>query len=80
MPAQVVIHEALDEPVAVVVAGVHAQFERLARPPAGVGEDLGIQLLGEESVRRALVHEDRRVERAPGHERARVVLEPLRLV
>ena len=41
MPAQVVLDEALDEEVAVVVAAAHVQFEWLAGAAAGFGEQLG---------------------------------------
>ena len=52
VPGQVIRHERLDEVVAVVVAGLHPQLERLAGAAAGLGEELGLQLLGEEFVRR----------------------------
>src|SRR5690606_37613999 len=57
--AQVVRDEALDEPVTVVVAGLHAQFERLARRAACRLEALRLQLAVKEPVRVALVDEDR---------------------
>ena len=45
MVAQVVFDEALDEPVAVVVAGLHAERQRLAGIAACLFEQLGAQLL-----------------------------------
>lgn len=58
--AQVVVHEALDEVVAVVVARVAAQRERLAHGRAGGLEQVRVQLLGQEFVGQALVDEDAR--------------------
>jgi hypothetical protein len=58
MKAQVVFDEALDEVVAVVVAGVAAQRQRLADRGAGGFEQVGMQLLGQEFVGQALVDQD----------------------
>ncbi len=65
MPAQVIGDEGLDEVVTVVVTRMHAQLEGLARCAARVGEQVGVQLLGQEFVRSALVEQDRAVERPP---------------
>ena len=56
--AQMVFDEARNEVIAVVVAGVAAQFERLAGGAAGFLEGFRIQLLGEEFVGQALVDQD----------------------
>ncbi|MDF3032124.1 MAG: hypothetical protein K0R03_2682 [Moraxellaceae bacterium] len=58
MEAEVVFDEGRDEVIAVVVAGVPAQRERLAGLSAGSLEQVRMQLLGEEFVAQSLVHED----------------------
>src|SRR6185437_14287930 len=55
---QVVLDEALDEPVAVVVTGLDAQLDRLTRGAAGFDEQFGPQLTAQERVGVALVDED----------------------
>jgi hypothetical protein len=62
MMSQVVFDEGLDEVIAMVVARLHAQMERLARFLTGGLESLGLQLLGQEAVRFALVDKDATVE------------------
>ncbi len=59
MVAQVVLDEGLDEVVAVVVARPQAQLEGLPGGLAGLGQDLGFELLGEELVGAALVDQER---------------------
>jgi hypothetical protein len=55
----VVLDERLDEPVAVVVAGLHAELQRVVDGLGGSGEVLGEQLLLRvEVVRGALIDED----------------------
>ena len=56
---QMILDEGRDEVVAVVVAIVHAQFERQAAGSAGLDEKLGLQLLLEVDVRFALIDEYR---------------------
>ena len=58
--AQVVLDEGRDEVVAVVVARLAPQRQRVTCILAGLLEPLGHQLLLEKRVRKALVHEDRR--------------------
>jgi hypothetical protein len=60
MVAQVVFDKAGDEVVAVVVAGVPAQDQRLAGIAAGGFSTMRVQLLGQELVGLALVHQQRR--------------------
>jgi hypothetical protein len=55
--AQVVFHHAGDEVVAVVVARVPAQDQRLAGVAAGGFKQMRVQLLGQEFVGLALVDE-----------------------
>jgi hypothetical protein len=55
----VVLDERLDEPVAVVVVGLHAELQRVVDGLGGSGEVLGEQLLLRvEVVRGALIDED----------------------
>src|SRR5687767_13815674 len=60
MMAQVVLDEGRDEVIAVVVARLAAQRQRVACILACLLETLGHQLLLQKRVRKALVHEDRR--------------------
>src|SRR5574343_404144 len=53
--ADVVVDEAGDEIVAVVIAGMAAQLDRLARVDAGSFELLRIQLFGEEFIAQPLI-------------------------
>ena len=64
MPAQVVGHEGGDEVVAVVVAGLEPQRQRLARGGAGGLQPLGAELGGQEGVGLALVDQEVRRPRA----------------
>ena len=84
MVAQVVVDKALDEVVAVVVAWLAAQLQRLADAGAGGFKGFGKELLFDEKfVRQALVDQDAAGVRRSGlrrHQRAGIVVEPLRLV
>ena len=60
--AQVVLDECLDEPVAVVVALLHARLDRLSRGAAGFDEQLRAQLPAQELIGVALVDQDGAVE------------------
>ena len=64
MPAQVVGHEGGDEVVAVVVAGLEPQRQRLARDGADGLQPLGAELGGQEGVGLALVDQEVRRPRA----------------
>src|SRR5579863_378095 len=59
MMTQMIFHERTDEPVAMIVAGLHAQIQRLTDFLAHLGENLRTQGLVEELVRVALVDQDR---------------------
>src|SRR5690606_9409815 len=59
VPGDVLADEAGDEVVAVVVAGLHAQGQRVAGGFAGLAQQLGPQFALEELVVRALVHQQR---------------------
>ena len=72
----VVLDEAGDEIVAVIVAGVPAQGQGLAGLGAGGLEPLRLQLRGQELVVQALVHQDRAAEGAASHQLAGVVFGP----
>ena len=74
-----VFDEGRDEVIAVVVAGMAAQGERLPGLGAGLLEDLGQQLLDQEFVAQALVDQDAAGERRAGvrcHQGAGVILLP----
>src|SRR5947207_303576 len=60
--AEMVFDECLDEEIAVVVAFVAPQLERLSRLAARFLEQLRLELLFEERVREPLVDQDRHVE------------------
>ena len=60
MVTQVVSHEALDEVIAVVVAGLHTQLEVLTRILAGLDQEIGFELQLQELVGAALVDQDLR--------------------
>src|ERR1700682_71228 len=76
MMAQVIPHEGLNEVVAMIVARLHAQAERLARLGGGRGENFRQQLLGQKLIRRALIDEDRPRKRPARDQLAGVVLAP----
>src|SRR3546814_7502183 len=78
--AQVVLDEALDEIVAVVVVGLHAQLEALAGLLAGADKLVGQELLAEEGVLHALVDEQQGVGGLLADQRAAIVLLPVLLV
>ena len=73
-----IIHEATDEVVAMVVAGMPAQRQRLSDRCAGGFKQMGVKLLGQKLVGQALVDQQRGqavagldqfggVVRGPGH-------------
>src|SRR5688500_1631476 len=74
--AQVIVHEGRDEEVAVVVALVDAQLERLSRAGACRLEELGLELALEELVAGPLVDEELARKRALREQRDRVVFGP----
>ena len=74
---EVLADEGLDEPVGMVVAGVAAERQALARLLGGGLEQLGLELLGQELVVQALVDQElQRQGPAGAQERAGVVLGP----
>ena len=74
---EVIRHEALDEPVGVIIAVVPAQGQALAGGLGGGLEQLGLELLGQELVRLALVDQDLAGQGAAGAQQlASVVLDP----
>src|SRR5215217_752550 len=74
---QVVLHERGDEVVAVVIPLMDAQRERLPRGVASLLQQLRLELLLEELVARALVHQQRGKPRLRGADELRgVVLAP----
>ena len=58
MVLDVVLHEAGDEVVAVVVAGLHAAFEGDARGRAGLLQAFRLELFFEKGIGVPLVYED----------------------
>ena len=73
MVPQVLGHERRDEIVPVIVAGVAAKLERLARLGAGRLEQLGAQLALQKLVGQTLVDQDRAGARPRADQRAGVV-------
>ena len=55
----VLTNEAFDEVIAVVIAGLQAQFQRMARFSTRSLQQLRLQLVGEEFIGIALVHQQR---------------------
>src|SRR5689334_342202 len=76
VPAQMIVHEAGDEVVAVVVAGLAPQGEGYPRFLARGLQQLGPQLLGEERVGVAIVDQKFRESGAVLDQRDGVVLAP----
>src|SRR5688572_25614254 len=76
VPLQVLGNEALYEVVPVVITLAHAQIELLAGLFAGRHEELGLELLGEEFVRGALVDADYVGKGAARDELGRIVVSP----
>ncbi len=76
MPAQMVVHEAGDEVIAVVVTGLSAQRQRDARFGASLLEQFGAQLRREELVGVADIHQQVRDLCAVVDQRHGVVLAP----
>src|SRR5258706_12201753 len=76
MVAQVIPHEGLHEVVAMIIARLHAQAERLTRLGGGRGEYLRQQLLGQKLIRRPLIDEDRPRKRPARDQLAGVVFAP----
>lgn len=60
VPAEMVVHEAADEVVGVVVALLHPQGQRDAGLAAGLPQQVQLELAFQEGVGRALVHQDLR--------------------
>ena len=73
---QMVGDERLDEVVAVVVARVPAELQRLTGPGARLLQEMGVELGLEELVVLALVDEDRSAPGAGSDQRGRVVPGP----
>ena len=76
MVAQVICHEALDEPVGVIVARMFAQHEALATVCCSIAQGVWVQFALQELIARALIyqylcwlcvgtHEHARVPRGP---------------
>src|SRR3984957_6518255 len=74
--AQMVRHESLNEIIAVIVAGLHAQIQRLPGFGRGSGEFFRLELLDQELVPRTLIDEDGSGERLAYHEFAGIVVAP----
>src|ERR1700722_10688584 len=74
--AQMVRHESLNEIIAVIVAGLHAQIQRLPGFGRGSGEFFRLELLDQELVPRTLIDEDGSGERLGYHEFAGIVVVP----
>ena len=76
----VIRHESLDEVIAVVVAGLHPERQRLSRFLARIRKQMRAQLLDEKLVRITLVDENFRAPGASFHQLGCVVGTPERLV
>src|SRR5688572_7488593 len=77
---QMIRYEGRNEVEAVVVALLAAQLERRTRFAAGRFQQLRLELLGEEFIRRALVDADGALVTPGRDQRARIVLSPGGLV
>lgn len=80
MMAQVVFDETGDEVIAVVVAVLHAQVERVSGSQCGDLQDLRFELGGQKLVAVALIDEDGQLFGGRGDELAGVPFSPLRAV
>src|SRR5258706_8610780 len=80
MVPQVVFHESRKKKIAVVVASVAAQRQRLAGIAAGGLEYFGIELVGEEFIRQSLIDQDRAGESRALDQLAGIVFLPRRIV
>src|SRR5690606_8063397 len=76
MVPQVVVDEAGDEEVAVVIAGLPPPGQRITRCRRGRFQRLGFELLREKVVRLALIHQQRQALRGGGDQLARIPLLP----
>ncbi len=73
---QVILDETGNEVVAVVVARMPTQQQRLPTLGTCLIEQLGLELGGEEAIRLTLIDQDRAAERVPPHQLARVIVGP----
>ena len=74
--AQVIVDEAGDEIVAVVIARMHTQRQRMPGSRAGVAQFLRLQLLDQETVGLALIDQQGQAFAAPGNQFAGVPFLP----
>ena len=77
MMAQMIRHEGLNEIIAVIVARLHAQVQRLAGLRRGGGEFLRQQLLHQELIAAALIDEYGTGKRPARDEFGGVVVAPI---
>ena len=74
---QMILDEARDKKITVIVASLPSHQQRNAGVPAGLLEQVRLQLRVEELIRSALVDQDRRTLPAqPGNQQRRVVVGP----
>lgn len=66
MVVEVIVDEAGDGEIAVVVSGLQTQLQGLACGGGGLGEGLGVQLGLQEGIGRALVHQQGQGASPPG--------------
>ncbi len=76
MVRKVVRHDARNEVIAVVIPRMPPQRQRVARRSAGLFQQLGAQLLAQEFIGLALVHEDGQALRCSSHQPHRVPFLP----
>jgi hypothetical protein len=74
--AQVIVDEAGDEVVAVVVTRVHPQAQRMAGSGAGLAQHLGLQLRNQKTVGVALIDQQGQALAASGDQFASIPLFP----
>lgn len=74
--AQVIVDEAGDEIVAVVIARMHTQRQRMPGSRAGVAQFLRLQLLDQETVGLALIDQQGQAFAAPGNQFAGIPFLP----
>jgi len=80
MKVEVIVHEAGDEEVAMVIAGLNAEFQRKTSRLGGGRKLFRCELFRQKIVSVTLIDQHGELMRALAHEVTAVVLEPKRLI
>ena len=75
--AQMVFNEGGDEEIAVVIALLHAQIQRVMTGYASLLQGAGFQLIGQEIIFRALVNQQRQFLRSVSDEQGGIISNPV---